>query len=1305
VGGKVHDLPVTITIDTGASKTLLSIKLFQLLPERFQCRLSNFENTVLSAEGRPIDCQGSLTLFLEMGRVKFELQVLVADIEDDMLLGMDILLDGPLGPADISLRKKEIYFADLTIPISCDPSSVLKARSADHYIIPGMCERILDVFVEPSLSTSSNTMLLESAQERSDLLVAPCLVNVNETPTVKVRVMNPFSSPISVKQDQVICAAEPVTYEATILDAEPGPNELPTARRLQTIQPGSVQPPVAASTTCVPSHIETLFEEAAHGKCESEIQSIASLLTEYEDCFSKNETDLGRTNVTEHAITTGDAKPIKQAPRRTPVAFMNEDKEALSKMLKQGTIRPSTSPWASPIVFVRKRNGKVRVCVDYRKVNAITEKDAYPLPRIADCLDSIAGSVLFSTMDITAAYNQVPVKEADIPKTAFITKHGLYEFVTMPFGLCNAPATFQRLMELTLQGLQWTKCLIYLDDVVVFSATHEEHIQRLKEVLERLKTSGLKLSPEKCHFFQPSVTFLGHVVSSEGIKPDPQNIVKLIDWPVPKSVRDVRAFLGFANYYRKYVKNFSTRAKTMTSLTKKNHTFQWTTDCQREFEDLKQALTSSDVMSSPTPDGTFILDTDASQDGIGAVLSQIQDGKERVIAYGSRTLTKSERNYCVTDKELLAVRYFVTHYKHYLLGRKFKVRTDHAAIKWLFSFHDPKARVARWIEVLSEFDFEVLYRKGVRHGNADGLSRCNNPHDCKCDIENDDLRCGPCNRCQRRSEEMRNVSVRTVQEERDQPRRKPWFLSALKHLVMMILCFLGTVFPSQGTSLPSERCQPVGCGDQLLPPVYTRRAVTRSSSREQSEPEGWTDRWPKVYTERDIKKMQQEDPDIKPILTWMKQGDRPHGQEVCKSNPATRHYWHNWKLLRLRNGILFREYVKIDGSQTFLQLVVPRAMRRTVLDQMHNSLLSGHLGQKKTREKTLQRYYWYSVREDVNVWIRQCDQCASIKTPTKRLRAPLGEMPVGAPLDRLATDILGPLPETSRGNKYILVVTDYFSKWVEIFPIPDFTAATCARVILNEVISRYGCPCDVHSDQGSNYESYLFQELCQLLEVNKTRTTPYNPRCNGLTERFNKTLIRMVKAYLKGEQRDWDLHLGCLAAAYRATPHEATGFSPNFLMLGREVRLPAEVLFGSPVNLADYPSSYGEYVDKLRERMYKAHEVSRLHLEANAKRHKQIYDGKTTFYTYNPGDLVWCLSEAKQLQVTPKLRRPYEGPYLVVWKLSDLDYIIQLTKDGKQRIVHHNLLRPYEGNLTFPWARAALKQTRNKWCNVKNLKQ
>ena len=276
----------------------------------------------------------------------------------------------------------------------------------------------------------------------------------------------------------------------------------------------------------------------------------------------------------------------------------------------------------------------------------------------------------------------------------------------MPFGLNNGSVTFQRTMELALQGLQWQTCLVYIDEIIVYGANFEEHMQRFDEVLCQVKQSGLKLKPDKCQLLQTEVVFLGHVVSGEGVRPDPSNITKVVNWPRPMNPKQVKQFVATGSYYRRFIKDFAKIARPLTELTKKDVKFAWTDECEHAFQKLKEKPTSTDVMGYPLNDaGTFYLDVDASGVGIGAVLSQIQSGQERVLAYASRSLNKAERNYCVTERELLAVVYFVQYFRQYLLGRKFTLRSDHQALVWLFSLKEPNGKIARWIEILVAFDY------------------------------------------------------------------------------------------------------------------------------------------------------------------------------------------------------------------------------------------------------------------------------------------------------------------------------------------------------------------------------------------------------------------------------------------------------------------------------------------------------------------------------------------------------------------------------------------------------------------------
>ena len=383
-----------------------------------------------------------------------------------------------------------------------------------------------------------------------------------------------------------------------------------------------------------------MYERTVQTLDEDQSAAFKAFLLRYQGLFAKDDFDLGRAKSVKHRITTRGSVPIKQAQRRLPEHMHAEVNKHLDTMLERKVIQPSNSPWSSPIVLARKKDGTTRFCIDYRKLNDVTIKDAYPLPLIQESLDHLSGAKWFSTLDLCSGYWQVAVEPSDRPKTAFATRRGLYEFSVIPFGLCNAPATFQRLMESVLRGLQFETCLVYQDDIIVVGKTFEEMIKNLSQVFDRLAEAGLKLKAKKCNLFASEVEYLGHVITEAGVATSKDKTQAIENWPVPRNVTEVRSFLGLCSYYRRFVPSFASLADPLHKLTKKGNSFKWTEDCQRSFDSLRRALTSPPILANPDFSKPFILDCDASDQSIGAVLSQNIDGTERVCAYASRTLSK-----------------------------------------------------------------------------------------------------------------------------------------------------------------------------------------------------------------------------------------------------------------------------------------------------------------------------------------------------------------------------------------------------------------------------------------------------------------------------------------------------------------------------------------------------------------------------------------------------------------------------------------------------------------------------------------
>ena len=557
--------------------------------------------------------------------------------------------------------------------------------------------------------------LVEGNQKLSDryhLVGAPSLSIPNQDSQVSFRMMNPSDTPVLLHKGTVIGTFAELNSHDVVMSLNSDP-------AVSTLEPSSSnentdsKQDISSKFKCLPSPALS----------EAENSQLLQLLSSYPDIFATSTLDLGRKSIIKHKIDIGDANPIKQAPYRVSQSQKAEIDQHISNMLEQDVIQVSTSPWSSPVVLVKKKDGTTRFCIDYRKLNAVTRKDSYPLPRIDDALDSLSGSKYFTTLDLQSGYHQVAMHPDSMEKTAFISHAGLFEYKVMSFGLCGAPPSFQRLMTRVLHGLDWKICLVYIDDVIIFAPTFEEHLSRLATVFERFREANLKLKPSKSHFARTSVNFLGFVVSSSGILPDPDKLEAVKSFPTPASVKEVRSFLGLCNYYRRFVENFAKIASPLNRLTRKNVPFVWDPDCETAFQDLKCRLCAPPILSYPDFTQPFHLHTDASQFALGCVLGQKIKGKEHVIAYGGRELNIAETRCSTTEREALAVVDGIKRYQPYLTGQKFYVHTDHGSLSWLMKVKDPTGRLARWALQLQQYDFEVIHRPGPQNGNADALSR------------------------------------------------------------------------------------------------------------------------------------------------------------------------------------------------------------------------------------------------------------------------------------------------------------------------------------------------------------------------------------------------------------------------------------------------------------------------------------------------------------------------------------------------------------------------------------------------------
>ena len=568
------------------------------------------------------------------------------------------------------------------------------------------------------------------------------------------------------------------------------------------------------------------------------------------------------------------------------------------------------------------------------------------------------------------------------------------------------------------------------------------------------------------------------------------------------------------------------------------------------------------------------------------MLSQCQeDGKEHVISYASRLLTKPERNYCVTRKELLAVVTFLHHFRQYLIGAPFVIRTDHGALTWLQNFKSPEGQLARWLEKLQEYQFTIVHRPGLKHNNADALSRL------------------PCRQCGRQAEDtIASISSPTI---------------------------------SGG------------------------------------------------YSSDEIRRMQLDDKCLGELLQAKESSQKPSQDYSRSQSPEYRRLYQQWDQLIVHEGVLLRYYAQPNEKMSWLQLIVPQPLRSDIVREAHQGISGGHLGQEKTLHRIKQRFYWPGYFNDVRNWCASCHSCTTRKTPAPSRHAPLGTITAGYPMQIVAADLLGPLPESENGNSYILVVADYFTRWMEAFALPNQEATTVANKLVDEVFLRFSVPEQLHTDQGRQFESQLLHEVCKLLNIHKTRTTPYHPQSDGLVERLNRTLLSMLSTCTHDHPFDWEHHLRKVCMAYNSSVQSSTGYTPFYLMFGCQAQLPVDIIYRpSCTDSQSAPPSTSAYASQLQTRLLTAFDLVRDHASTHHKRQKAFYDQKVYGKPYMPGDLVWLYSLVPQKGTSRKLYHAWTGPFKVVKKISDVTYRIQQQQGKRTRkIVHFDRLKPCSGNI------------------------
>ena len=752
--------------------------------------------------------------------------------------------------------------------------------------------------------------------------------------------------------------------------------------------------------------------------------------------------------------------------------------EYLKENIKKEFIRPSSSPAGSPILFVKKSDGTLRLCVDYRGLNKITIKNRYPLPLIQESLDRLKEATFFSKIDLRAAYNLIRIAKGEEWKTAFRTRYGLFEYLVMPFGLTNAPASFQHLINDVLRDLLDNTVIVYLDDILIFSKSREEHINHVNQVLQRLNSNQLWAKAEKCSFFQSQVDFLGYIVSNKGIQMDHKKIDTITKWPTPRSVHDIQVFLGFANFYRRFIRSYSKITAPLTRLLKKEIKFEWKDAQDQAFKELCNAFTTAPILQHFKPGQPLLIETDASDFAIAGVLSHPDSNKRlHPIAFYSRKLQPAELNYDIYDKEMLAIVEAFKIWRHYLEGEKeITVYSDHKNLQYWQTTKVLNRRQARWSEILAHFDFSIAYRPGLAMGKPDALTR------------RQDLQGGS--------------------KASDAPPRQ--------------------IFQSSHTADINNTATTATIAALIAPSTDSDSPLTSNIIQR-------------------IHSLQPEDPILQGLLPFLQNPRLPR-------TPAqdTR-----LNAFSLHDGLIHHANL----------LYVPdnHQLKLDILQQVHNTPLSGHLGQAKTHDLLARHFYFPQLRKFVIKYVSGCHTCSRNKTPRHQPYGPLQPLPIPSrPWSSISTDAIIKLP-SSNGFNGIMVFVDRFTKQAHFCPYKEegFDALHLANMFEQHIIRLHGIPTDIVSDRGSVYNNRFWRAVLSGLGCTPNFSTAFHPQSDGQTESVNRRLEQYLRTFCNFDQANWASLLHLAEFCYNNSVHASTGFTPFQANYGFHPLDPSSII---PVN-------------------------------------------------------------------------------------------------------------------------------------------
>ena len=1009
------------------------------------------------------------------------------------------------------------------------------------------------------------------------------------------------------------------------------------------------------------------------GSVLNEIQKelILRVIRKHKKAFVSPDGDLGYTDWIQHEIELSpDYKAAQQMPFRMSPVMKDELKKAVQQQIDLNIVEPTiTGEWASPAFLVKKSRGGYRLVCDYRTLNKYTIPQFMAIPRTDDCIDAV-GQIkpqYLTTLDLMMAFHQIPIKESSRDYTSFVTHFGRFRYKRMSMGLRNAARTCQLAIDMVLRGLEFKNAMWYMDDIVVMSSTFEKHLADLDEVFGRIEKAGLKLKLNKCVFAAEEVLFLGHKLGKYGIKPNPQKVEIIHGLTLPDSLRGLRRFLGLTSYYRKFIKDYARRAKSLYDLTKKDTEWIWTEERKNAFNDLKMALTHDSVLLYPSFEKEFVVTTDASLDGIGCVLSQKDEqGDMRPCAYAGRIFNSAQRNYSTLDKELAGIVFACQHWQVYLQGREFKLFTDHAPLIYILNPRSKlSSRQIRWAAEIRDFQFTVSHIKGKDNIPSDALSRLEWTGEIQDKFKGEE------------GYELFEtfpslIASLTLQDDRSEQKRFERTLPKKQRRVVRRFMYQvnkpvlrkkvsfslkeDTIFEYE----PVTELQ-VNINEMCLGMVQTRSRKNKDDTqRKRISKEIKEKRMQVDLGQEKVRMISAQSSDIfcRQMITFLEEGILPNDAKDAQR------IWYLESRFIVLEDILYRIENSTGRAVDFeLLIALPASMRSEIMYQYHDSGLAGHVSCKRMLSNLRREYYWPRMSKHIRDYCMSCEKCAKTKRNTRPIKPPLQiRDPAPRPWDTINLDCLERLPRTKYGNKHIAVVTDYYSRYVIAFPLKDMTAETFAREFYDKVITRVGGVRQIISDNGSNFKSAHFQKLCGHLDIKHTMGSSMHPMANGLVERMNRSILTVLRNYIASCHDDWDMYLSQICFALNTTPAYSSGHSAYVLCHGYDPIWPGSMNWSAPEEV----NTVGGHFAKLIQRQQIASQLSQNILKKVQENMKARHDE----YVHDPmlreGDLVWLFWNRLQSDnMKMKLAEIFSGPFYIVRYATPNTVFLKNARSGK----------------------------------------